>query len=206
MLRQKQEVARFSRILDATTDYVATSDAAGRFLSLNRAGRAMLGIDPDEDVRRTTVLSTYPVRLRAQWTRDQLPHAMREGSWSGDTLFLHRSGREIPVSLVAMVHRSSAGDVEFLSAVARQISEQVKALEAMRESEERFRQLAENIPEVFFVSAADLSRIFYVSPAYEVIWGQKVQELYDDARAFLRPVHPEDVGRLLRSVRPRPGG
>ena len=196
MLQQRREAARFSRILDATTDYVATSDAAGRLLSLNRAGRAMLGIDPDNDLRGTTVLSTYPVRLRAQWTRDQLPHAMREGSWSGETFFLHRSGREIPVSLVAMVHRSSAGEVEFLSAVARQTSEQMKALEAMRESEERFRQLAENIPEVFFVSAADLSRIFYVSPAYEVIWGQNVQELYDDARLFFRPVHPEDVGRL----------
>jgi PAS domain S-box-containing protein len=200
MRHQKPEVSRYLRVLDATTDYVATSDAEGRFLSLNRAGRALLGIDPDADIRRTTVLSTHPARLRAELTRDQFPHAMRDGSWSGDTFFLHRSGREIPVSLVAMVHRSTAGEVDFLSAVARPIGEQVKALEAMRESEERFRQLADNIPEVFFVSAADLSRVFYVSPAYEVMWGQKVQDLYDDPRAFFRPVHPEDVGRLREAI------
>src|SRR6476660_1227397 len=70
----------------------------------------------------------------------------------------------------------------------------------MWESEEPFRQLAESISEVFFDTAADLSRVFYVSPAYEVIWGQKVEELYNDSRAFLRPVHPEDVGRLLEAV------
>ena len=76
----------------------------------------------------------------------------------------------------------------------------MKPLQATWESEEAFRQLAENSPDVFFDSAADLSRVFYVSPAYEVIWGQKVEELYSDSRAFLRPVHPEDVGRLLEAV------
>jgi PAS domain S-box-containing protein len=200
MQHRTREITRVVSVLDATSDYVATSDAEGRFLSINRAGRAMLGIAPDEDVRSMTVLSTYPSRLRAQLMRDQFPSAMKEGSWSGETHFLHRNGHEIPVSLVGMVHRSSGGGVEFLSAVARDISEHVKVLDAIRDSEERFRQLAENIPEVFFVSAADLSRIFYVSPAYENIWGQHVQELYDDARAFLRPVHPDDVGRLTEAI------
>jgi two-component system sensor histidine kinase/response regulator len=200
VVHQTREVARVTRILDATTDYFATSDAEGRFLSLNRAGRVMLGIDPDEDVRSLTVLSTYPARLRAGLMRDQFPRALREGSWTGETYFLHRSGHEIPVSLVGMVHRSTTGAVEFLSAVARDITEQVKVLEAIQESEERFRQLADNIPEVFFICAADVSRFFYVSPAYETIWGQHAQELYDDAREFLRPVHPDDVGQLLDAI------
>jgi two-component system, sensor histidine kinase and response regulator len=201
LVQQKdQAITRVAAILETTTDYVGTSDAAGTFLSLNRAGRAMLGIAPDEDISQTTVLSIYPARLHGELMRDQIPRAMRDGSWTGETHFLHRDGHEIPISLVGMVHRSRTGEVDFLSAVARDISVQVQALDAIRESEERFRQLAENVPEVFFIASADMSRVHYVSPAYETIWGQKVAELYDDPRAFLRPVHPDDLSRLLHAI------
>ncbi len=64
-------------------------------------------------------------------------------------------------------------------------------------SERRFHQLADNIPEVFYVSSADLSRVLYVSPAYDEVWGRPGADLYDNPRGFLEPVHPDDLGAFV---------
>ncbi|HEY1107927.1 MAG TPA: ATP-binding protein, partial [Opitutaceae bacterium] len=67
----------------------------------------------------------------------------------------------------------------------------------LRESEARFRQIAENINEVYWITDLAKRTIFYVSPAYETIWGQSCQSLYEDPRLWLESIHPEDRGRVL---------
>jgi PAS domain S-box-containing protein len=78
--------------------------------------------------------------------------------------------------------------------------------EALRESEERFRQLAEAIDGVFWMSDPQKSEVLYVSPAYQQLWGRSCQSLYEQPRSFLDAVHPEDrehvrVASLERQAR-----
>jgi PAS domain S-box-containing protein len=62
----------------------------------------------------------------------------------------------------------------------------------LRENEERFRQLAENIADVFWIFDPRDVRLLYVSPAYERLWGCNSHTLYADSSAWLERVHPED--------------
>ena len=71
---------------------------------------------------------------------------------------------------------------------------------ALRVSEERFRQMAETVNEVFWMSLPDHSEILYVSPAYEEIWGYSCDSLYQDPRSFLQAVHPDDYARVAATV------
>jgi two-component system sensor histidine kinase UhpB len=74
---------------------------------------------------------------------------------------------------------------------------------SLRDSEERFRQLADNIGAVFFMSENPTDdaqgRLSYVSPAYERIWGRSRAELYENPRAWLEALHPADLGRVLEA-------
>lgn len=85
----------------------------------------------------------------------------------------------------------------------------VRAETQLRESEERFRQLAENIREIFWMVDPQAQRVLYVSPAYDELWGRPREQLYGDLWSFLDAVHPDDrerVRAVVQSVKqdPRP--
>ncbi|MEH2174354.1 PAS domain-containing protein [Nostoc sp.] len=72
------------------------------------------------------------------------------------------------------------------------ITERKQSAETLRESEERFRQLAENIDAVFWIKEVSENRVSYVSPAYKRLWGLNPQELYQGQQAWIDRIHPED--------------
>ena len=65
--------------------------------------------------------------------------------------------------------------------------------ESLRASELRFRQLAESISDVFFLQNLDSSQIYYVSPAYEQIWGRTCESLYANPASWADSIHPDDL-------------
>ena len=67
-----------------------------------------------------------------------------------------------------------------------------RAQAALIDSEERFRQMAENIRDVFFLVDVDGERVLYVSPAYEEIWGRSSKSLYANPQSWTEAVHPDD--------------
>ena len=71
--------------------------------------------------------------------------------------------------------------------------EKLESAEAhTRESELRFRQLAENISEVFWITDPGKQQMLYVSPGYERVWGRSVESLYAAPGTWLDAIHPED--------------
>lgn len=66
----------------------------------------------------------------------------------------------------------------------------------LRESEERFRQMAENIDDVFWIFSPHEPRLLYVSPAYETLWGRSADSLYADFSSWLEAVHADDRERV----------
>jgi len=66
----------------------------------------------------------------------------------------------------------------------------------LRESEERFRQLTDNIEDVFWMFSSPDGVLAYVSPAYATIWGRSVESLRRKHLSWLDGVHPDDRARL----------
>jgi len=85
-------------------------------------------------------------------------------------------------------------------ALEREIGDRVQTEEQLRKTMQQLRQLAENISDAFWMRDAAETRMVYVSPAYEKIWGRSCKELYQSPDAWLEAVHPEDretVGRAM---------
>lgn len=74
---------------------------------------------------------------------------------------------------------------------------------ALSESETRFRQMAENVHDVFYLSHPELAQMYYVSPSFERVWGRPCGELYANPRTWLNAIHPEhrdDVQKRLANT------
>lgn len=81
---------------------------------------------------------------------------------------------------------------ELYQQAQHELIERQRVAEVLQESEERFRQLAENIDAVFWIKEMPEDRVCYVSPAYERLWKLNPQELYDDRQVWINYIHPDD--------------
>lgn len=72
---------------------------------------------------------------------------------------------------------------------------------AVRESEQRSRQLADNLREVLWLYTPDYSKALYISPAYESVWGRSCDSLYRDPHSFLDAVHEDDRARVEETIK-----
>jgi len=120
--------------------------------------------------------------------------AFGEGDWGA------RVGDTPPDDEVASLARAFDG---MAARVAEMRSREARrAREEIHDHEERFRQMAENIDSVFWLSDPETTRSLYVSPAVERIWGRPASDFIEDDRAWTNSIHPDDrdtaVARLER--------
>ncbi|MEQ8973168.1 MAG: PAS domain-containing protein [Coleofasciculus sp. C1-SOL-03] len=71
---------------------------------------------------------------------------------------------------------------------------------ALRQSEEKFRQFAENIQDVFWMTNVEKTKNIYISPAYETIWDQPCASFDEDCLSWLHRVHPDDRDRIGSAI------
>jgi len=92
------------------------------------------------------------------------------------------------------------GEVAEVVEYSIDITERKRAQEVVRESEERFRQVAKHIPEVFWIGSPDWRELFYVSPAYEQVIDLPCDSLYAQPLSWLDMVMNEDREKVTAAI------
>ncbi len=108
----------------------------------------------------------------------------------------------VALTLFVLVGAMISGVSEALHRTRRRVvaSERQRAEQALRETEEHFRQLAENIREIFWITDARGDRVIYVSPGYEEVWGRTLQSFYEQPGSLLESIHPEDRDKAIEHL------
>jgi len=77
-------------------------------------------------------------------------------------------------------------------AVGRDITKNKETKEKLNASEQKFRHIAENIREIFFIQDSQSQNLTYISPAFEDVWGISCENLYLNPSLWIERIHPED--------------
>jgi PAS domain S-box-containing protein len=92
-------------------------------------------------------------------------------------------------------------NAQLYSAAQREIVSRRQTEAALRESEERFRQIAENFDQILFVRSQDDRNLLYVNPHYETVQGRSRESLYENPDSYMEHMHPDDVESVWQQLR-----
>ncbi len=144
--------------------------ATGRFVHVNQKFCALVGYTPEELERMDCQMVTHPDDLVASVANLA---RLKEGGIRDFILeqrFIHKDGSTVWCNLTVSPLLSPAGQPDFYLAVVQDIMARKHAEDALRESEERYRALIENLGEG--IGVVNPSELFtFVNPAADHIFG-----------------------------------
>jgi PAS domain S-box-containing protein len=117
-------------------------------------------------------------------------------SFEGELLNYRKDGTSFWNHLSITPVLDEHGNVVNFIGVLQDVTARRRAAEDLQASEERFRQIAENIQEAFWMTDPENHSLLYISPAYETIWGRRCADILKNPSDWLKAVHPDDRGRV----------
>jgi PAS domain S-box-containing protein len=197
--RIEEAQARLVAIIEATPDFVATGQMDGPVLYVNPSGLRMLGYEPGQDLSVLRWGAGHPDWALKLLRETGVPHAIEHGIWSGETAFLRPDGRERPVLQVIIAHKGPDGSIEYLSTIARDISERKR----MEEWLLKLSQAVEQSPAATVITDTD-GRIEYVNPRFAEVTGFTPEQLIGKTPSLIKsgltPLHVyQDLWRTINS-------
>jgi PAS domain S-box-containing protein len=92
------ERQRLVKLVEAATEFIGISDLELNALYVNKAGQQMVGLDSDDEARRTKVLEYFMPEQLPRIEREVFPAVREKGRWTGELTFRHfKTGAAIPV-------------------------------------------------------------------------------------------------------------
>jgi PAS domain S-box-containing protein len=188
---------RFRSVFDHAPIGMAVVSLEGRYLQVNRPLCEVLGYSEDELLATKWPEITHPDDLEASWA---YVHRIVEGeipSYHLEKRFLHADGHTVWASLSVSLVRDSEGEPLYFVSKIQDVTERKEAERKLREAEQRYRTLVEQIPAVTYIDRADGSdEPLYTSPQIEAMLGYTPQE-WIEGRLWPERLHPDDRERIL---------
>jgi PAS domain S-box-containing protein len=196
--RVEGERRALASLVEHSTDFIAMATPEGQMLFVNPAGRQVVGLEGDAQARATRVLDYVAEEERERFQAYILPAVLREGRWEGQTRFRHfRTGAAIPMLQNIFVIKDPRSDrLLALGTISRDVTERLRTEDNLRDSERRFRLLAEAIPHQVWSRLPDGS-LDYGNRRWMDYTGLTPEDIRRDG--WTTHVHPDDVGAIVEA-------
>lgn len=183
--------SRQQAILEAASEMIATVSVDQRLLYVNLAGRQMLGIPAAMDLEKEQVFvrDFHPVDAYQLLNTQVFPELIARGQrWEGELEFCNLEGETFPVRLIVIPHMNEAGELQWITGIARDLRRR-KALESQQRLAMR---VFENTIEGIMVTDGR-ARVQQINAAFTEITGYTAEEMIGQTPRLLRSEHHDQA-------------
>ena len=188
-LRASEERCRL--MADGCPSMMWVTGAGGQVEYINKAYQKFVGTT-NEDVQsgkwRVLLHSEDAPEFVSAFNRAQTEHT----AFRAEARIKRADGEWRLLGSNALPWMSPSGMYMGHIGVCADITERKQSDQALRSSEEKFRQLAENVREVFFIMTPSGKEVLYISPAYREVWGATLESVYQNPMSWSDAIHPDD--------------
>jgi PAS domain S-box-containing protein len=198
--RESEE--RFRIMADGCPTAMWVANAGGEAQFINRAYRKFYGITAEQAQNGEWQLLIHPEDA-PQYVQEVQRAVQEHAPFQGEARVRRADGEWRWMETFAEPRLSPRGEYLGHVGLSLDITDRKLAQQALESSEQKFRQLAENIHEVFWMASSTALEMIYISPAYEHVWGRTCESLYRDPRSWMDSIHPDDreTARSLLATR-----
>lgn len=190
-LRKSEE--RFRHLSENAREWIWEIDGNGLYTYSSPAVERIIGYRPEEIVGQRHFDDFFVPEGKetlAEQTFAIFKNKKPFRSWANSAV--HRDGHIVYLETCGSPILDSQGNLLGYRGLHIDVTVQKKTETQIQKSEERFRQLAENVNHVFWFLQLDPERMLFVSPAFEKIWGVPTADLYRNPKLWAECIHPED--------------
>lgn len=199
MVQEREE--RFRTVAQSAVDVIIITDIMGNVIFSNQSLQRIFGYTEEEILGKpVNILLTHS--YRDDFQRKQYHYKLTGTHLLSGKVFdsygLRKDGSEFPLEI--SITTWEVGGKKYTTLIIRDNTERKLVEYQLKTSEEKFRNIAESIDEVFWIIDSTMSQILYISPSYQKIWGRSRESLFDNPRSWIKSIHPEDHKEAVEAI------
>lgn len=192
-IKQRENLLR--KLVESSATHAVVTDIHGHILFANRAAQKITGYSLSEMLGNTPRL--WGGMMSKEFYKEMWKKKLKGGDINTEFINRRKDGELYITSSHASPIKNENGEIIGFISSEEDITHLRRAEQKANESEKKFIQLTERIPEVYWiVEMKPHEQVVYVSPAFEQIWGISREDLYRNSSIWTDQIHPDDRQRV----------
>lgn len=192
----EESLAYLASIVENSADAIYTLSADKKVLTWNKACEKLSGIKAEE-IKGRRVRSFFHYQMLSESYKTIRHTLQQQGSWKGEVMLQYkRSGKSLLALVYVIAQKDKAGTINRLMVFCRDISETKKTEHRLKESEERFINMADKAPAMIYM-IDERDRPFYFNCEWLRFTGRTMEE--EIATNSLLDIHPDDLEKVKQT-------
>ncbi|MCD4773341.1 MAG: PAS domain S-box protein, partial [Bacteroidales bacterium] len=197
--RAEEEIQKLSKVVETTPEAVVITDMQGKIEYVNKGLLTLGGFEDDNLIIGKSVFIFTNEEGVKQLQEEIIPTILSEGKWRGEAPVKRKDGSVFPTEMICSLILDEEGNPKYLLSQYHDITERKQAEEALKASEEKFKNFVNHSPDIIYKYSNERGGLFWSNNVKDIL-GFSPDEIINDPFIWANSIHPDDKENVRKAI------